>query len=296
MDLGRLRLFLQIIDSGSMSAAARAVHLTQPALSRTLAQLEGELGTALFDRRGRGLVLTAAGRALEPKARTLLDEAERVAREVSRAAERDYADLWLGTIDSAATYLMPELVPTLYTTYPGLAVRFHTARSGALLEKIRKAELDLAIVAHSGPPAGVRAESIARYELQYFGRKDLFPTLAKVRTAAELLDFPIVEIEPGHGEPGMRPKDGLSYALASNVHACKSLMLSGFGVGDVPAFVLTPAERQRLVAARVAHDPNCHLYLVAAAHFLGKTPDAMRATILKRLKSIVSSAGSKKGA
>ncbi len=287
MDLDRLRLFLQIIDSGSMSAAARAVHLTQPALSRTLGQLEADLGTPLFDRRGRGLVLTAAGRALEPKARALLEHAERISREVSRAAERDYADLWLGSIDSAATYLVPELVPLLYKTYPGLAVRFASARSGVLLERVRKAELDLAIIAHSGPPAGVAAERVARYELQYFGRKESYASLAGVRTATELLGYPIVEIEPGHGEPGMRPKDGLSYAVATNVHACKSLVLSGFGVGDLPTFVLEPGERKRLVAARLPHDPSCALYVVAAAHFTGKTQLAMQRLIVARLKEVM---------
>jgi len=60
MNLDRLRLFLQIVDSGSMSAAARAVHLTQPALSRTLRLLEDEVGVALFERRGRALVLDMA--------------------------------------------------------------------------------------------------------------------------------------------------------------------------------------------------------------------------------------------
>ncbi len=111
MDLDRLRVFLQIVDSGSMSAAARVVHLTQPALSRTLKLLEDEVGVQLFDRRGRALVLTAGGRALVPRGRALLAESERVAREVGRSAQRSYFDVRLGTVDSVATYLLPELVP-----------------------------------------------------------------------------------------------------------------------------------------------------------------------------------------
>jgi len=85
MNLDRLRLFLQIVDSGSMSAAARAVHLTQPALSRTLRLLEQEVGVALFERRGRALVLTAGGRALVPRARALLVDSERLALETRRS-------------------------------------------------------------------------------------------------------------------------------------------------------------------------------------------------------------------
>ena len=60
MNMDRLRVFLQIVDSGSMSAAARAVHLTQPALSRTLKLFEEEIGVPLFIRRGRTLVVVRA--------------------------------------------------------------------------------------------------------------------------------------------------------------------------------------------------------------------------------------------
>src|SRR5437016_3311078 len=137
MHLDRLRVFLQIVDSGSMSAAARVVHLTQPALSRTVKLLEDEVGVPLFDRRGRALVLTAGGRALVPRGRALLAESERVAREVGRSAERSYFDMRLGTVDSVATYLLPALVPALRTAFTDLAVKLSTARTAMLLRRVR---------------------------------------------------------------------------------------------------------------------------------------------------------------
>src|SRR5262245_25551869 len=152
MNLDRLRVFLQIVDSGSMSAAARAVHLTQPALSRTLKLLEEEVGVPLFDRRGRALVLTAGGRALVPRGRALITESDRVAREVGRSAERSYFDVRLGVVDSVATYLLPRLLPSLRRPFPALAVKLSTTRTGLLLRRVRAGDLDLAIVAHSGPP------------------------------------------------------------------------------------------------------------------------------------------------
>src|SRR3954468_13831481 len=133
MNLDRLRVFLQIVDSGSMSAAARAVHLTQPALSRTLKLLEDDIGVPLFDRRGRALVLTAGGRALVPRARALIAESERVALEVGRSADRSYFDVRLGTVDSVATCLVPQLLPALRRALPGLAVKLSTARTAMLL-------------------------------------------------------------------------------------------------------------------------------------------------------------------
>src|SRR6185295_16635479 len=109
MDLDRLRLFLAIVRSGSMTAAARAVHLTQPAVSRSVQLLEDAIGAPLFVRAGRSIVLTAAGRALVPRAEALLDDEARLRLEVQRSAERDYFDLRLGVIDSVASGLLPEV-------------------------------------------------------------------------------------------------------------------------------------------------------------------------------------------
>lgn len=76
MELRHLRYFAATADAGTVSAAAAALHVTQPGLSRQLRQLEHELGVALFDRSGGRLRLSASGRALLPLARDLLDRAE----------------------------------------------------------------------------------------------------------------------------------------------------------------------------------------------------------------------------
>src|SRR6476646_6398545 len=79
MELRTLRYFVQTADAGTVSAAADAVHVTQPALSRQLRQLERELGTNLFDRVGGRLLLSPVGRELLPLARDILTRAERLA-------------------------------------------------------------------------------------------------------------------------------------------------------------------------------------------------------------------------
>jgi DNA-binding transcriptional LysR family regulator len=283
MNLERLRVFLQIVDSGSMSAAARAVHLTQPALSRTLRLLEDEVGVPLFERRGRALVLNAGGRALVPRARALLAASERLALETRRSAERSYFDVRLGTIDSVATYLFPRTLPALRTAFPELAVKLSTARTSVLLGRIRAGELDLAIVAHSDAPAGTRALRLGSYRLQFYGRRDLYPRLRLATTEADVRSFPMVEINPGHGEPSLVPEDAFSYAVASNVATVKALVLAGFGVGDLPDFMLSGEERKTLCRAQVPHDPDCGLFLVAAPHFTGTTEQRLEATLARAL-------------
>jgi DNA-binding transcriptional LysR family regulator len=270
MHLERLGQFLRIVETGSMNAAARAVHLTQPALSRSLRLLEEELGVALFHRRGRGLVLTPAGRALVPRAQALIDASGELAKEVGRSAERGYYDLRLGAVDSVAAYLLPGLIAPLRRAFPTLALKVSTARTRPLLDGAGRGQLDLAIVAHSGAPPGVRARRLGGYQLAFFGRKDLYPGLFRVRREAELLSFPVVEIQPGHGEPGRVPAQSLSYAAASHVATVKALVLAGFGVGDLPTFIVDADEARRLVKAPLPHDPDCALYLVGSPRFVSE--------------------------
>jgi DNA-binding transcriptional LysR family regulator len=283
MDLDHLRVFLQIVDSGSMSAAARVMHLTQPALSRTLKLLEDTVGVPLFDRRGRTLVLTAGGRALVPRGRALLAESERVAREVGRSAERSYFDMRLGTVDSVATYLLPGLLPALRCEFTDLAVKLSTGRTAMLLRQARTGDLDLAIVAHSGAPLDARSLRLGAYRLKFYGRRDLYPELVEAKSEVDVHAFPVVEIDPGHGEPSLVPDDALSYAVASNVATVKALVLAGFGVGHLPDFMLTPDEAASLVHAAVPHDPDCAMFLVASPRWVGPTESRIEQTIARVL-------------
>ncbi|WP_419615278.1 LysR family transcriptional regulator, partial [Thiolapillus sp.] len=76
MEFGSLRTFVAVADSGSFSAAAQQLYLTQPAVSKRLAALEAELNIRLFDRIGRNVRLTHAGEELLPKAREILLQAQ----------------------------------------------------------------------------------------------------------------------------------------------------------------------------------------------------------------------------
>jgi DNA-binding transcriptional LysR family regulator len=285
MDFQRLEFFLRIVDAGSLSAAAQVVHLTQPALSRNLKLLEEELDTELFERRGRGLVLTPAGRALVPRARWLLREAKEVARAVSRTAELGYFDVRIGTVDSVATYLFPPLVPTLRAAFPELDVKLTTARTAELLKRLREQTLDLAMVAWSGPPEGFPATRLGRYDLQYRGRADRFPELALAKTEAEVRRFPLVEIEPLPGQPTMIPDAAPSFAVANSLASVKALVLAGFGVGALLHFMLSPAEGTELAKADIPHDPDCALFLVRGPSWEGEEEARIEAQLAEAVRA-----------
>jgi DNA-binding transcriptional LysR family regulator len=261
MNLDRLEVFVKILDSGSMNAAARALHLTQPALSHAIKQLEEELGALVFERRGRTLALTAAGRALEPRARAVLEMTGSLAREIAREA-RPY-DWRIGVIDSVATYLFPQVVEPLGRAFPDLGLKVRTARTAELLQRVQDGQLDAAVVAHSGSPDGVRARKVAPYRLRFWGRADRFKALARARTDEEVRRFPIVELEALAGQGTMIVKGARTFATAASLASVKAFVLAGFGVGALLEFMLSPSERDLLVRAPTPSDPNCGLWVIS---------------------------------
>ena len=181
MNLERLRLFLQIVDSGSMSAAARAVHLTQPALSRTLKLFEEDMGVALFTRRGpRAGADAGRPRAGPARARAARRQRPRRARgralgraRVLRSAPGDGRQ----RRDHAAA----AVVPALRRDFPDLAIKLSTARTGSLLGRVRSGDLGPGHRRPLGSAARRRRAQAGTYRLQFFGRRDVYPRLAEAR-------------------------------------------------------------------------------------------------------------------
>src|SRR5690606_19850072 len=112
-----------------------------------------------------------------------------------------------------------------------------------LLERVMSDDLDLALVAYSGSPPAERVTRVARYDLQYYGRKDRFPELERATSEAEVAaGFPLVEIEALPGQPTMIPRGAKSFARAGSLASVKALVLGGFGVGSLLDFMLSAAE------------------------------------------------------
>ena len=280
MNLERIELFLKIVDTGSVSAAGREANLTQPAVSRSLKLLEEDIGADLFDRQGRGLLLTAAGRALIPCARQLLRESERARQQVQRAAKDAYFDLRIGTVDSLGTHVLPSCLTRLQDSHPELKLKLWMARTQSLLERVDRGTLDLAFVAYSGPPSE-RSERVGNYGMKYFGRKDRFQELATLTTELELRRLPVVEIEALAGQPSLIHADADAFAVTQNLSAVKALVLAGLGVGQMLPFMLSAAERKLVVCAeQIQHDPDCGVYGVRSFRAFSEQESQIQAELL----------------
>ena len=288
MNLERLELFLKIVDTGSVSGAGREANLTQPAVSRSLKLLEEELGADLFDRQGRGLLLTAAGRALIPCARQLVRDTERVRLQVQRAAGDAYFDLRVGAVDSLGTHVLPGCLSRLQAAHPDLKLKLWMGRTQSLLERVERGSLDLAFVAYSGPPSE-RATRVGTYGLKYYGQKPRFASLAGFTSELELLQLPVVEIEALPGQPSLIHADADAFAVTQNLSAVKALVLAGLGVGQLLPFMLNEHERAGLVCAdRLQHDPDCGVYAVHSFRTLSQQESKIHHDLVERVSQQLS--------
>lgn len=152
MDLVLLRSLLAVADHKGITSAARALFVTQPALSRRLQQLEEELGARLFERSRRGVVLTEAGRLAASEARAIVERYGRL-RELVRAQQTlETGTVRLGGGATAVSFLVPQAIAEFQHRYPGVRFEVHEQGSRDVEAGVREERIELGIVtlpAHS---------------------------------------------------------------------------------------------------------------------------------------------------
>ena len=146
MELHQLRYLCAIVDTGNFSRAAERCHVAQPSLSQQISKLEDELGAKLFDRLGRGVRLTDAGRAFVPHARTALHQTE-LARNEVRGRRRDArGTVAVGVIPTIAPYYLPRRLAAFARRFPESILRIVEETTPLLVEGLRGVAIDLAIL------------------------------------------------------------------------------------------------------------------------------------------------------
>jgi len=154
MNLHHLRLFAAVVDQGGFTRAAEALNLSQPAISKSLSELERQLDLVLIERTGRVVRLTDAGRTLYARASELFG--------VERAAEqelRELRGLKRGTLRIAAsttiaTYMLPPYLGRFHTRHPRVRIQTTSANTRSVLRMLLESRVDVALV--EGPVADQR--------------------------------------------------------------------------------------------------------------------------------------------
>jgi DNA-binding transcriptional LysR family regulator len=154
MDLRRLRTFVTVAEEGSVSKAALRLHITQPALSRQIQDLQKELGLRLFDRVGRGLVLTSEGEQLVGDCRRLLGDAGALGKRAQLLRQGDTGVLKVGASAVQIEAVLSTFLHRYAQRYPGVQVRLIEAVGPDILGMLERGEVHLGILLRTLQPDG----------------------------------------------------------------------------------------------------------------------------------------------
>jgi DNA-binding transcriptional LysR family regulator len=150
--LRQLRAFLAVARQQHFRRAAESLHLTQPAVSRHIADLEDELGLRLFDRNTREVVPTEAGRYLESAVGRVLDELDGVLAHVHSEGERRQGKVHVASVPTLSAGLMPQCIADCAVRYPELTIQLHDQAQTLVLDSVLGGEVDFGVAID--PPAG----------------------------------------------------------------------------------------------------------------------------------------------
>ncbi len=158
MELHQLRYFIAVVESGTFTAAAEAVRISQSGVSTQLQKLERELGVSLIDRTARRVSLTPAGERLVPYARAALAAVDDVTSAANDIRGLVTGSLRVATVAGLNWHPLFDAVAAVHTEHPGIDLRLHEGTSDALIAETRGGTVDVAIAAWSGAaPEGVRS-------------------------------------------------------------------------------------------------------------------------------------------
>jgi LysR family transcriptional regulator, regulator of abg operon len=143
----QLKVLVSVVESGSFRGAARRLHLTQPAITKAIKELETQLGLQLFVRQAHGAVLTSGGQVLFERSRIIVNEMQRARDDIAHLKGLGGGRLAVGVTPLAGLTILPKAFERFRDTWPDVEVQFIEFTSEQMLERLRSGSLDLAISA-----------------------------------------------------------------------------------------------------------------------------------------------------
>jgi DNA-binding transcriptional LysR family regulator len=162
LTLRQLEVFCALVDTGSHSAAADALHITQPAVSMLMRQLEQDAGVPLWQGRGKQKTLSVAGQLLLDRARSMLDQMQRLQDDMGHLRSGQGGHLHLGVVPTA-NYWAPQLLMAFQARHPGTSFKLSVGPRAQVLAWLKAHQIDVAIGGHPPGEADVEAQAFARH-------------------------------------------------------------------------------------------------------------------------------------
>jgi LysR family transcriptional regulator, nitrogen assimilation regulatory protein len=257
MELRQLRYFVSIVDHGSLSRAARALHIAQPALSQQVQQLEMELGAQLLHRSAQGVISTDAGKTFYEHARAILKQVEDARFAVSQSTDKPVGAVALGIPQSVSSALALPLLTAVRESYPQISLQLTEELSGNLMEQLKSGRINLAVLFDDGQLGAFATSPLVEEDMMYITRKgSQFAPPGKSISLQKAVTAPM--ILPGM-QHGVRPRienivraAGLSIDNVIDINSVailKSAILADIGATILPvAPLLSEIERGDMTA------------------------------------------------
>jgi len=233
----QLRVFVEVAQQGSMLRAAESLHLTPPAVSMQVKEIESQIGLALFDRHGRQVSLSTAGEYFLVHAKRLLANLKDAENAMARFKRLEHGVLTIGLV-STAKYFVPRLLARFHEEHPGVEVRLRVVGNREQLVKLMEAgEVDLSIMGRPPKEIATRAEAFAAHPMVFVCPPG-HPLLSIGHAPVVALDgYPFIVREHGSGtraameaffaEHRFEPR--ISMEMSSN-ETIKQAVMAGMGL------------------------------------------------------------------
>jgi LysR family positive regulator for ilvC len=248
MDSHSLRLFLSLADNLHFGRTSREQHVSPSALSRSIKQLEDELGAALFVRDNRSVRLTREGQQFREYASEVINGWQTIRQTFMQDQLSLHGELSLYCSVTASYSFLYDILSSFRQDYPRIEMKLHTGDPAKAVERVQQGLEDLAIGAlPDSLPAGVEFQSITRSDLRFIGPQApqlLSEEQLKNPTTVNWKDVPMILSEEGLARTrtdrwlkshNIKPR---IYAQVSGNEAIVSMVSLGFGIGVVPQIVL----------------------------------------------------------
>ena len=241
----QLRVFVEVAQQGSMARAAETLHLTPPAISMQVKEMEGHIGLPLFDRNGRAVTLSTAGEYFLVHAKRLLAALKDADDAMARLKRVERGLLTIGMVGTAK-YFVPHLLARFHLDHQGVEVRLRVAGNREQLVALMQAgDVDLSIMGRPPREVATRAEAFAAHPLVFIAPPE-HPLAQRRNIAAKALeDYPFIVREHGSGtrtamqglfdEHRIEPR--IAMEMSSN-ETIKQAVIAGLGLSFLSAHTI----------------------------------------------------------
>ena len=210
--LADLRAFVTVAELASFAAAANALHLSQPALSRRISHLEDVLGVRLFDRTTRNVALTVLGRRFLGEVRRPVEDLDRSVVSLRDAAELEAGDVTIGCVFSAVHHFLPPVIRAFRERHPRVLVRIIEEGADEVLASVKFGEADFAV--------------------NYIGMQDADVEFAPLLKEPYVLACPAAH--PLAARRAVRWEELVDHPLAQVSHASRNRLFIDQALAEVP--------------------------------------------------------------